>query len=72
MELCPEQKSIFLDIARFFRSEKTDFVSRILNTDHIDAATRIDDLVDKCLVTIYDNRLEMHDLLLTMGGGDRL
>ncbi|CAE6218382.1 unnamed protein product [Arabidopsis arenosa] len=67
MELCPEQKSIFLDIACFFKSEKTDFVSRILNTDHIDATTLIDDLVDKCLVTIYDNRLEMHDLLLTMG-----
>ncbi|CAA7057296.1 unnamed protein product [Microthlaspi erraticum] len=67
MDLCPEQKSIFLDLACFFRSEKADFVSRILNTDHIDASTLIDDLVDKCLVTVYDNRLEMHDLLLTMG-----
>lgn len=27
----------------------------------------INDLIDKCLITVSDNRLEMHDLLLTMG-----
>ncbi|KAL1195092.1 Disease resistance protein RPP2B [Cardamine amara subsp. amara] len=66
-ELCPEEQSIFLDVACFFRSEKLDFVSRILSTYHIDASNVINDLTDKCLVTISDKRLEMHDLLLTMG-----
>lgn len=66
-ELCPEEKSIFLDVACFFRLEKLDFVSRILSTYHIDASNVINDLIDKCLVTISDNRLDMHDLLLTMG-----
>ncbi|XP_010439693.1 PREDICTED: disease resistance-like protein CSA1 isoform X2 [Camelina sativa] len=66
-ELCPEEQSIFLDVACFFRSEKLDFVSRILSTYHIDASNVINDLIDKCLVTVSDNRLEMHDLLLTMG-----
>ncbi|KAG7542231.1 P-loop containing nucleoside triphosphate hydrolase, partial [Arabidopsis thaliana x Arabidopsis arenosa] len=66
-ELCPEEQSIFLDVACFFRSEKLDFVSRILSTYHIDAINVINDLIDKCLVMVSDNRLEMHDLLLTMG-----
>ena len=65
-ELSPEEQSIFLDVACFFRSEKLDFVSRILSTYHIDASNVINDLIDKCLVTVSDNRLEMHDLLLTM------
>lgn len=66
-ELCPEEQSIFLDVACFFRSEKLDFVSSILSTYHVDASNVINDLIDKCLITISDNRLEMHDLLLTMG-----
>ncbi|KAL0659410.1 hypothetical protein Bca4012_079995 [Brassica carinata] len=66
-ELCEEEQSIFLDVACFFRSEKLDFVSRVLSTYHTDASTLISDLIDKCLITVSDNRLEMHDLLLTMG-----
>ncbi|CAN7013650.1 disease resistance protein RPP2B [Brassica rapa] len=66
-ELCEEEQSIFLDVACFFRSEKLDFVSSVLSTHHTDASTLISDLIDKCLITVSDNRLEMHDLLLTMG-----
>ncbi|CAH2078534.1 unnamed protein product [Thlaspi arvense] len=66
-ELCLEEKSVFLDVACFFRSETFDFASRILSTSLVDASQVINDLVDKCLVTISDNRLEMHDLLLKMG-----
>ncbi|KAL0699251.1 hypothetical protein Bca4012_055373 [Brassica carinata] len=66
-ELSREEKSIFLDVACFFCSEKFDSVSRILSTYRDDASNVINDLVDKCLVTISDNRLEMHDLLLKMG-----
>ncbi|XP_010434398.1 PREDICTED: inactive disease resistance protein RPS4-like [Camelina sativa] len=57
-----EQKSIFLDIACFFRSEKADLVSSILKSDHV-----MRELEDKCLVTISYNRLEMHDLMHAMG-----
>ncbi|CAN6818314.1 unnamed protein product [Brassica oleracea] len=66
-ELSDEEKSIFLDVACFFYSEKFDSVSRILSTYRDDESNVINDLVDKCLVTISDNRLEMHDLLLKMG-----
>lgn len=61
------KKSIFLDVACFFYSEKFDSVSRILSTYRDDESNVINDLVDKCMVTISDNRLEMHDLLLKMG-----
>ncbi|XP_010536285.1 PREDICTED: inactive disease resistance protein RPS4-like [Tarenaya hassleriana] len=66
-ELGSEQKNMFLDISCFFRSEKADFVSSILNSDCADADAVISDLEDKCLVTVSNNRLEMHDLLHTMG-----
>lgn len=66
-ELSDEEKSIFLDVACFFYSEKFDSVSRILSTYRDDESNVINDLVDKCMVTISDNRLEMHDLLLKMG-----
>ncbi|KAL1195098.1 Disease resistance protein RPP2B [Cardamine amara subsp. amara] len=62
-----EQKSIFLDIACFFRSEKADFVASILKSDRVNAAAVMRELEDKCLVTISYNRLEMHDLMHTMG-----
>ncbi|VVB12430.1 unnamed protein product [Arabis nemorensis] len=63
------QKRIFLDIACFFKSEKADFVSSILKSDHRDAdvMTLIKDLEDKCLLTISYDRLEMHDLMHKMG-----
>ncbi|KAL9287413.1 putative TIR domain, P-loop containing nucleoside triphosphate hydrolase [Arabidopsis thaliana] len=57
-----EQKSIFLDIACFFRAEKADLVSSILKSDHV-----MRELEDKCFVTISYNRLEMHDLMHAMG-----
>ncbi|CAN8274497.1 unnamed protein product [Cochlearia groenlandica] len=62
-----EQKSIFLDIACFFRSEKADFLSSILKSDRVNAEDVMRDLQDKCLITLSYNRLEMHDLMHTMG-----
>ncbi|CAN6913204.1 unnamed protein product [Brassica oleracea] len=66
-ELDDEQRSIFLDIACFFRSEKADFVSSILESDRVNAAAVMRELEEKCLVTISYNRLEMHDLMHAMG-----
>ncbi|CAH2033800.1 unnamed protein product [Thlaspi arvense] len=62
-----EQKSLFLDIACFFRSEKEDFVLSILKPDLVNVASVMRELEDKCLVTISYDRIEMHDLLHTMG-----
>ncbi|KAJ0243186.1 Disease resistance-like protein DSC1 [Hirschfeldia incana] len=66
-ELSVEQKNVFLDIACFFRSEKVDYVKSLLNSHGVDVSRVIDDLLDKCLITLSDNRVEMHDMLQTMG-----
>lgn len=59
-----EIKSTFLDIACFFKGEDKDFVSRILGSraDH-----DINVLLQRCLITISENKLYMHDLLQQMG-----
>ncbi|KFK28611.1 hypothetical protein AALP_AA7G020500 [Arabis alpina] len=69
--LDPEQQIVFLDIACFFKSEKVDFVLSILKSDRVihDAAAALRDLEDKCLLTISNDRLEMHDLMHIMGKG---
>ncbi|KAG2330526.1 hypothetical protein Bca52824_001706 [Brassica carinata] len=66
-ELSIEQKNVFLDIACFFRSEKLDYVKSLLNSHGVDVSSVIEDLLDKCLITLSDNRIEMHDMLQTMG-----
>ncbi|CAE6134194.1 unnamed protein product [Arabidopsis arenosa] len=66
-ELTIEQKTVFLDIACFFRSKNVDYVTSLLNSHGVDMSSVIKDLVDKCLITLSDNRIEMHDMLQTMG-----
>ena len=58
------ERGIFLDIACFFRGEDKDFVSRILGSD-ADIVIRV--LQERCLITISENELDMHDLLQQMG-----
>ena len=57
-----EQKEIFLDIACFFKGQDMDFVSRIL-----DGYSGIRHLSDKSLITILNNKIQMHDLIQQMG-----
>ena len=58
------EQEIFLDIACFFRGEDKDFVLRILGSD---ADIVISILQQRCLITISENKLDMHDLLQQMG-----
>ncbi|GAY44815.1 hypothetical protein CUMW_084740 [Citrus unshiu] len=63
-ELIPREKSMFLDIACFFEGEDKDIVMRILDDSESYA---LGVLIDKSLITISHNCLQMHDLLQEMG-----
>eukprot|EP00257_Ricinus_communis_P026485 XP_025013899.1 protein SUPPRESSOR OF npr1-1, CONSTITUTIVE 1-like isoform X2 [Ricinus communis] len=66
-ELEKSQKDIFLDIACFFKGKKKDRVESILNGCGLNASWGITRLVEKCLVDIVNNKLQMHDLIQEMG-----
>ena len=66
-DLDDNQKQIFLDIACFFKSNDKDHVESILNGCSLFARTGISRLLDKCLITVSNKKLEMHDLLQEMG-----
>ncbi|RVW33168.1 TMV resistance protein N [Vitis vinifera] len=58
------EKEIFLDIACFFKGKDKDLVSRILGR-YADIGIKV--LHERCLITISQNKLDMHDLLQQMG-----
>ncbi|XP_050221899.1 disease resistance protein RPV1-like [Mercurialis annua] len=60
-------KDIFLDIACFFKGSDVDSVTSILNACDFFPSTGISRLVDKSLIAIVDNKLDMHDLFQEMG-----
>ena len=66
-ELDHTQKEIFLDIACFFNGEDKDRITRILDACNFYADSGMKVLNDKCLITIFDNTISMHDLLQQMG-----
>ena len=51
----------------FFQGKYKDFVSRILDGCNFYAEIGIRNLVDKCLLTVSNNKLDMHVLLQHMG-----
>ncbi|XP_030497361.2 disease resistance protein RPV1 isoform X1 [Cannabis sativa] len=63
------EQDIFLDIACFFKGKCRDFVEDILNKCGFYASIGIDNLIDRCLVTVdcFNEELCMHDLVQEMG-----
>ncbi|TQE04832.1 hypothetical protein C1H46_009546 [Malus baccata] len=64
--LDPTQKDIFLDISCFFIGWDKDHVAKILDGCKFYATAGICDLRERCLITVEDNKLNMHDLLREM------
>ena len=61
------QKKIFLNIACLFERENRDFVSKVLDGCDLYGERAIGVLWERCLITILDNRICMHDLIQKMG-----
>ncbi|XP_048231799.1 disease resistance protein RPV1 [Ricinus communis] len=66
-DLDEDEKEIFLDIACFFKSEDKNEVESILSSFGRSAITGIRILQDKSLITVSNEKIEMHDLLQQMG-----
>ena len=62
-----EVKDIFLDIACFFIGMDRNYVSQILDGCGLHAEIGISLLLQRCFITIEQNKLMMHDLLRDMG-----
>ncbi|KAL0888083.1 hypothetical protein Bca101_012066 [Brassica carinata] len=61
------QKDIFLDIACFFIGMDRDYVACILEGCNLFPEIGLSVLLERCLITVNDSRLVMHDLLRDMG-----
>ncbi|EOA12794.1 hypothetical protein CARUB_v10025744mg [Capsella rubella] len=61
------EKNIFLDIACFFQGENVNYVMQLLDGCGFFPHVGIDVLVEKCLVTISENRVRMHILTQDVG-----
>ncbi|XP_050134494.1 disease resistance protein RPV1-like isoform X1 [Malus sylvestris] len=60
------QKAIFLDISCFFIRKDKDYVAKVLDGCGFSATIGISVLRERCLVTVEQNKLNMHDLLREM------
>ncbi|CDY07882.1 BnaC03g47400D [Brassica napus] len=57
------ERTMFLDIACFFRGENVDYVMQLFEGCGFFPHVGISVLVDKCLVTILEGKMQMHDLI---------
>ncbi|GAU12880.1 hypothetical protein TSUD_73670 [Trifolium subterraneum] len=62
-----EQKDIFLDIACFYRGDLENVVAQTLDSCGFSAHIGMDVLKDRCLISISEGRIVMHDLIQEMG-----
>lgn len=65
--LSQQQKEAFLDVTCFFRSENHRFVTALVDSEPDKGSSEIRDLADKFLIDITGGRVEMHNLLYTLG-----
>ncbi|TYG47455.1 hypothetical protein ES288_D11G339700v1 [Gossypium darwinii] len=66
-ELECEEKEMFLDIACFFKGKDRDIVTWIMDSCYGFAYSRIENLIDKSLISVSQNQIAIHDLLQQMG-----
>ncbi|XP_010494614.1 PREDICTED: disease resistance protein LAZ5-like [Camelina sativa] len=66
-KLSDQEKDVFLDIACFFRSEEEDYVKCLLDPYDPESREAVRDLVEKLLISVSAGRVEMHNLLCTLG-----
>ncbi|CAN4110797.1 unnamed protein product [Withania somnifera] len=60
-------KNLFLDIACFFTRKDKDYVIAVLDESYTCTRVGIQNLTDRFLLKIEDNKLTMHQMLLDMG-----
>ena len=60
-------KATFLDIACFFKGEHKDFIVKILDGCGFLAESRIELLRNRCLLTISNGKVDMHNLIQQLG-----
>ncbi|KAI5412231.1 hypothetical protein KIW84_057048, partial [Lathyrus oleraceus] len=65
--LHPVAQEIFLHIACFFKGEKEDYVTRILDACELHPLIGIQSLVERSLIAIRDEEIYMHDMLQELG-----
>ncbi|KAH0711332.1 hypothetical protein KY289_007291 [Solanum tuberosum] len=61
------QQDIFLDIACFLRGNEEDYIMSILKSCYSGVNIELSVLIDKSLVFIDDDMIQMHDLIQDMG-----
>ncbi|XP_031275390.1 TMV resistance protein N-like [Pistacia vera] len=61
------EKKIFLDVACFFKGRDKDEIREILDSCDFHPDIGISVLIDKCIITLSNNSLCMHDLIQYMG-----
>ncbi|KAG6675470.1 hypothetical protein I3842_15G103900 [Carya illinoinensis] len=66
-DLEDNEKEMFLDIAFFFKGEPLANIKKIFDSCNFFPDYGIDKLIKKCLITIEDKNVWMHDLLQDMG-----
>uniref|UniRef100_A0A1J3EZV1 ADP-ribosyl cyclase/cyclic ADP-ribose hydrolase n=1 Tax=Noccaea caerulescens TaxID=107243 RepID=A0A1J3EZV1_NOCCA len=62
-----EEKTTFLDLACLFNGEKRSDIAALLDSFGISAEIGIRALVDKSMITLSNDMIQMHDLLQKMG-----
>ncbi|KAK3430968.1 hypothetical protein EUGRSUZ_E02181 [Eucalyptus grandis] len=61
------EKEIFLDIACFFKGEDSDCIMKVLHSCDLETTAGFDILIERSLISIDYGRLQMHDLIQSMG-----